>query len=601
MANGIDIISGEQITQKVTEGITNTVNNSIMGFLMGIVSGVTDLAFWAAIIAIPLLFTETGQKFLNSIIGDDMFGRVMEYRDGAMAWLGSNGIGKMLDTVLNAIGLGTPFQDMAKKFVTNMTEAQFQEQSGLPADAAKVLYPKRAALFEKGITSADEALKPENAKFLLETFSTRDLTKLFDSLKTSGTAEQQQKSQAAIDTLLKDESIKKLLNDKHPELVRKFAAETFQPQAGASNSNTQAPIDLTKIREQINSPEGLRMLAIAAPTIPADVLGKIGLTQAQLQSAIADMQANNPKGQAYKTLINSDALPILAPAMKKLESGTNLSAALDVLRDPKVREQLNKPEIMGAITQLAPQNDATRFLFTSATVDNKVTYPNIQAAQQFATFIDNGTEQQRAQRSAAVGAVDSMLNGKLPAAGSPERATLQTFLGDAENSKALLGLVRSADISSLNPEQAKFANLVRGQHGEGLLKVLGSAEGMKWLEAQQNPQAPTNLWDKFTNGVTNVIASQLPTATAIKASPSAPDVVKQNADAIAALSEIIQPHAQAKASVPETDQDIAKKISDIGANARASGISGGTTATGSPNAATLATLPPQQREVNAIH
>lgn len=647
MANeGVNILDGSTIGQKVQEGVTNSITNAVLGFFGGLLATATDMAFWVAIIAIPLLFTETGQNFLKSIVGDEMFGTVMDYRNGAMAWLGSNGIGRTIDGILNAIGLGTPLQNAAGNYLNKMTEAEFVQQTGLPADAAKVLYPQRVALANKGITSAAEALKPENAKFLLETFSTNDLIKLFDSLKSGGTAEQKQQTEAAIKTLLANQDVLKILNDRHPSLILKLMGDAAQqgqgtPASVAPTPNTAVPSVAgnnaaptptqpqgaaasphaanTNLLEQLrllsSSAEGLRTLSTIASSASNQQIAALGLTREQLQSAIADMQANTPKGQAYRTLLASDALPILAPILPQLQSNPSLSSAFAALRDPKVREQLGKPEIVAAIAQLAPKNTATDFLFTPVRNTNgTISYPNVEQVQKLAAFVDSGNSQQLAQRTAAINALGPILStGQLPAAGSPERAALQTFASDESNRTQLLSFLRNTDISTLSPDQARLANVLRGQHGEGILKVLADPEAVKWAEAQMNP-APTpaaapeqkSIMDK----VSDWVQRNMPTAvtSALAGQQGAPKVVQENMDAVLALKEALHPPvpvatpqtpaqaAPARSSSLETDPDIAKQVAAITSDVRSAGIVNGTTAIGSPNVAALAGLPQQPRE-----
>lgn len=630
MANeGVNILDGSTIGQKVQEGVTNSITNTVLGFFGGLLATATDMAFWVALIAIPLLFTETGQNFLKNIVGDEMFGNIMDYRNGAMAWLGSNGIGRTIDGLLNAVGLGTPLQNAAGNYLNKMTEEQFIQQTGLPADAAKVLYPQRVALANKGITNADVALKPENAKFLLETFSTNDLTKLFDALKNGGTAEQKQQTEAAIKTLLANQDILKILNDRHPSLILKLMGDTplgqgapapqtpggvvqtqAQPQGTVPQQATNTSL-LEQLRTLSTTSEGLRTLSTIAAGASNQQIAALGLTREQLQSAIADMQANTPKGQAYRTLLNSDALPILAPILPQLQSNPSLASAFTALRDPKVREQLGKPEIVGALAQLAPENAATRFLFTPVrTTDGTTRYPNVEQVQKLAAFVDSGNSQQLAQRTAAIGALGPILsNGQLPAAGSPERAALQTFAADEANRTQLLSFVRNADISTLSSDQARLVTVLRGQHGEGILKVLSDPAAVKWAEAQMNG-APASATEEKIGGAVNWIQRNTPSVIGDNVAgfaawmKDAPLVVKQNLDAVLALKEALQPQApvEAQAAAPvrassiEGDKGLALAATEAASAARSAGIVNGTTAIGSPNVAALAGLPQSQRE-----
>lgn len=622
MADGVNILDGSQIGQKVQEGVTNSITNAVLGFFGGLLATATDMAFWIALIAIPLLFTETGQNFLKSIVGDDMFGNIMDYRNGAMAWLGSNGIGRTIDGLLNAVGLGTPLQDAANNYLNKMTAAEFIQQTGLPADAAKVLYPQRVALVSKGITSADAALKPENAKFLLETFSTNDLTKLFDALKSGGTAEQKQQTEAAIKTLVANQDILKILNDRHPSLILKLMGDTPHGQGtpapqtpGVQTQGTvpqQAPNTnlLEQLRALSATTEGLRTLSTIAAGASNQQIAALGLTREQLQSAIADMQANTPKGQAYRTLLNSDALPILAPILPQLQSNPSLASAFTALRDPKVREQLGKPEIVGALAQLAPENAATRFLFTPVrNTDGTTRYPNVEQVQKLAAFVDSGNSQQLAQRTAAIGALGPILsNGQLPAAGSPERAALQSFAADETNRTQLLSFVRNTDISTLSPDQARLANVLRGQHGEGILKVLSDPAAVKWAEAQMNG-APASATEEKIGGAVSWIQRNTPSIIGDNVvgfaawMKDAPLVVKQNMDAVLALKDVLQPQtpvaaqaAPARTSSIEGDKGLALAAAEAASAARSAGIVNGTTAIGSPNVAALAGLPQSPRE-----
>lgn len=607
-SGGVNIFDGKQITQRVTEGVTASVTNTAMGFFTGLLATATDMAFWVAIIAIPLLFTEWGQKLLRGVVGDDMFGNIMGYRDSAMAALGSTAIGRGLDSLLNAVGLGTPLQDAAKNYVRTITQEQFAQQTGLARAASDILYPHREELLRRGITNAQEALKPEHITFLLQTLPTDKLTTLLTTLRTSGTPEQQQQYRQAIDTLLQNPDVLRELNTRHPSLIGRITAEVLQ-------GGTTGPVDLHRIRQLVATPEGLQTLATAIPSIPAATLTSLGLTQAQLQSAVADMQANNPRGQAYRTLINSEALPVLGPVLQRLQGAPSLTTAVEGLRSPQVREQLGNPAIIDALAQVAPQNPTTRALFTSVrNADGTVTYPNIQAAQTFAAHLDSGNEQQRAQRGAAIGAVDKILStGQLPAAGSPERAALHTFLGDESNRNALRDFIRTADTSTLSNEQNRLVTLLRSeQHGEKLLRVFSDAEAVKWIEEQQKPRTQSqnpSLLDRFTGAVQDYATSKLPTAAAIQLS-NAPDIVKENAEAIVALREAMpaattttqQPAsapAPAQTSSIDADPGIAQQVAAASAGARSAGISNATTTIGT-NVAALASLPPPPRENTAI-
>lgn len=522
------------------------------------------------------------------------FGQGMEAISGTGM---GQGLFRMIDSVAEWLGMGRPIEGRVEKLTAEQF-AQRMADNGLPRNAADALFPHRVALFRQGITSMQDALQPQNARFLLTTLSTQQVDTLFSALRSSGTAEQQQQNRQAINALLQNPDVLRELNTRHPSVIGRLAADTIHSGNGS--------LDLASIRTLIASPEGLRTLATAIPGIPAATLASTGMTQAQLQSAVSDMQANNPRGQAFRTLINSDALPILGPVLQRLQGAPSLAGAVEALRNPQVREQLNNRQIVDALAQLAPQNNATRALFAR---NPDGSYPNIQAAQTFAAHLDSGTEQQRAQRTAAIGAVDRILStGQLPAANSPERAALHTFLGDESNRNALRDFIRTADTSSLSGEQNRLTTLLRGPHGENLLRVFGDAEAVSWLEKQQNPQpqppANASLQERFSGIVKRVVAATLPTTAAISYSADAPQIIRDNASSIAALREAMpnamaaaQPEAQPqKTSSLEADPEIAKKVAEVSAGARSAGISNATTAIGTPNVAALASLPQQPRE-----
>lgn len=573
-----NIMSGatQQIQQRVTDGVTNSITQMAMGFFTTLLATATDIAFWVALIAIPLLFTETGQGILRSIIGDNMFNNVMDYRNSTMAWLGSSSIGRGLDSLLNAIGMGTPFQGAASTYVRSMSAEQFQQQSGLPRNASDILYPLREELVRRGINTqnalqtgqrnADGTYQDGNIEFLLKNLSTEKLGTLFDALRNSGTPEQRNANKAAIQNLLQNEEVLRILNEKHRPLISRMAAVMLQGEGGT--------MDVAAIKQLVTTPQGLATLAAAVPAIPAATLTSLGVTQAQLQSAISDMQANNPKGQAYRTLIANDMLPVLGSIGQRLQGNATLTASLEVLRSPQLRERLSNPEIVGALARVAPDNAASRTLFTAVRgTDGAVSYPNITAGLQLAAHLDSGTEQQRTQRAAAVASIDTLLtSGRLPT----DTAALQRFFADDENRAALKAFVQNSNVADL-PEHSRERRIITAlrTHGDNIMTVLATPEGMRYVATPEadRPYVP-------------------------------PMVVLSNRGALKALEEAAQ-NTPATAAAPQrtsslAEPSIAEQIQQAAGAARIAGVANATVAVGAPNVADLTRLPVREPSASTV-
>ncbi|MBA4274349.1 MAG: hypothetical protein C0436_01710 [Alphaproteobacteria bacterium] len=591
VARGVNIATGQPIEQ--LSQIARTAQNGI-GALSAIVG-----AFWAgldflwntiivgviAFIAYHLM-PESWQRQIGEWLGQGA--------EMAAGTVPGRSLFNMIDGLAERLGFGRPIEGRIVSAATAMNPDQFAQhlaQSGLNRAVADALHPLRGELARRGINAQnalqagqrnpDGTYQDGNIEFLLKNLSTDKLGTLFDALRNSGTPEQRNANRDAIQLLLRNEEVLRILNERHRPLIGRIAASLLQGADGQP--------DLTIVKQLVSTPQGLATLAAAVPAIPPATITSLGVTQAQLQSAISDMQANNPRGQAYRTLIANDMLPVLGSIGQRLQGPATLTSALDVLRTPALRERLSNPEIVSALARVAPENAPTRALFTSVRgTDGTVSYPTITAGLQLVAHIDSGTEQQRAQRAAAVTSLDTVLrSGALPAAGSPERAALQGFFGDESNRTALRAFASGIEPSSLTAgtQEQRLIALLRGPHADAALRILADDASVRWLEEHRNTEARS--------------------IAGVRAWATMPPVISQNSAALEPLRETLQPPAAAAAATPQrtsslTEPSIAEQIQQAAGAARIAGVANATVAVGAPNVADLTRLPVREPSASTV-
>ncbi len=535
------------------------------------------------------------------------------------------------------------FEDPIRKAFLDEDPAKFQQRLGGDATLARIFGSRemRSFLYDNGITLSN-ALSPDKAKLLIGKLNGEQITQLLTSVRNQGTPEQQAATNQSILALLRDREVPALLlnklntaqvgqlinstlsqgtpeqveankglinsmltrpdilgiiNTRHPQLITQIASQLVGAGAG---------IDFNLLKTLISSPEGLESLRIATPTLNETTLAQASLSRQQLTQIVSDLKADNANGKAYRTLLNNDMLPLIGQIMPRLNNGASLTGALEIIRNPDVRAKLGNSEVVGAVAQLAPQNAYTRLLFTPVREQNgSVRYPNIDSTIALSNFVQSGNPAQQQQRADAVSAIDALrVSGRLPAEGTAERQALQTFLGEPDNRSALRDYLSKTDISSLDTraQQAQMINLIRGERGDAVLRVLADPVAVKWMEEQTRaPQQTGGSWLSNIPGVsslTDAISSRMSSdqvAQVIRNTSSAPQIIRDNAEAVAALREINKLAPQQLSSL-ETPRDMAAQIAEVANAARGAGVANATVAIGSPLPQQFAGILPTGRD-----
>lgn len=582
MANqGVNTGTGGLIPQEAKDAVAKL--NEGMGFLGSIWGAfTTGLDFlWNAVILAAVAWI----AYTYKIMPDEWRQQVDEWMKDGKDWLGQNDAGKgmmmMLGKMLGAINKDW---DFARNHLLGMSSEEFAKTVGDPAIAAMFdTKERRAFLYDNGITSLADALEPAKAKLLLSKLSTEELKTLFTAAHAAGSEEQRKAVRSKIDILKKDPEILHLIM-KHeglPELLIDQAMKS----GGTLN-------DLSKdIKVFVNTKGGIPLLQKALAHKSDAELAALGVTRAELTGMLNDIAAGNPRGQALITLINADMLNEKTLALRHK---TSLVSALDALRDPELKAKLSDPAIVGALKQVLPETEVTKFLFASIRNKDGIDRPgNMEAAIKLASYLDSGSEAERAQRGQALAALDKIITtGAFPAAGTPERAALQTFLAQDDNREALHSFFKTTNVTMLDATTptGKVANLL-AKHSDGVLKIMADPKSVKWIDENRDLDSQFSM-------------------AGIRAFASMPKTIYENGEAFEALQGLAKDLKKtAPAAIEVQKKDTPTTLSSLtneellaaGAGARAAGVTTAQAKGGKPDIRDLSHLPQPPREpVNAL-